>query len=928
MRTQLTAILLCLLLAMPSLAASKYFFEKKATGGLYLWSDDDSGGGANSNWSSTASPAYTATTKPANTDTVTVTVSTTCTFDADLSGFAAGVTLVLNGTMRFITDGTVTYLKLQAHWTGTGSLYVGNSDGDRIPAPAGATPEVAQIDFAGAYNITGALTNCELWGEERTPFYWIASKTDNTHVVLENGSEASWLTAGDVIAISDSTTKGVHSPATETFTVDSYSHDGTKGTIVLNAGTPLTRSVNQNSCVDAVVVLSRNIKVFNSVTKAASSSSFSTAVILSGIARGVHFDGLYTGLYGNPQYWTLVSCSVTNTTYGLVTSASSTGGFHTLTDCAAAGGSATLIRGAVHCNVTGCIVVNTSNLSSGSYGNLAECYALNVSEGLLSPADYSTIRDSICYSPKYAFVYSAAGIILIRCSAFHSDYYGLAFNLKSAILISCTTSANDSGSASGLTGKMFDCLLGDAIELVNYNSPVAFPDSYTLESINHDQQENAFESWMLGGIVTSQTASPPTGYDIWYELAAEDTTQTYPVFRQYETTVLPGTAIEVVGQIRIADGEDLSTSGLEPQLQIIDKFADPLVDSTQSPLDYDIPADVTGATTTWQDVSVIWANQGDSSRQVIVRMIAYNDGGADTVYIDTVWAVADYQDQIASIYGKLPSKAYLTGTDNSDGDVEMDEATGNYPGSVGSVAGAVASVTNPVTAGTVSDKTGYSLASPQTFDLTGDITGSLSGSVGSVTGAVGSVASGVTVTTNSDKSGYALSGAGVTAVQSGLATSSNVSTAEANIRGADSDTLKTISDALDLTFLAGSYTAPDNAGIAAIQAKTDNLPGSPAAVGSAMTLTAAYDAAKTAAPASTALSNVVWTDARAAQLDEIASLATVLTKLNQLQGGVNGKKVVSADGLTVQAYDRDGNLLVTLVRTGSGPFTWTPTWAE
>lgn len=37
-------------------------------------------------------------------------------------------------------------------------------------------------------------------------------------------------------------------------------------------------------------------------------------------------------------------------------------------------------------------------------------------------------------------------------------------------------------------------------------------------------------------------------------------------------------------------------------------------------------------------------------------------------------------------------------------------------------------------------------------------------------------------------------------------------------------------------FLSASYAAPDNAGIAAIKAKTDNLPASPAAVGSAMTL--------------------------------------------------------------------------------------------
>jgi hypothetical protein len=47
---------------------------------------------------------------------------------------------------------------------------------------------------------------------------------------------------------------------------------------------------------------------------------------------------------------------------------------------------------------------------------------------------------------------------------------------------------------------------------------------------------------------------------------------------------------------------------------------------------------------------------------------------------------------------------------------------------------------------------------------------------------------------------------------------------------------------------AVSTRAPEAAGnVAAIKAKTDNLPASPAAVGSAMVLTSAYDAAKTAA---------------------------------------------------------------------------------
>ena len=55
--------------------------------------------------------------------------------------------------------------------------------------------------------------------------------------------------------------------------------------------------------------------------------------------------------------------------------------------------------------------------------------------------------------------------------------------------------------------------------------------------------------------------------------------------------------------------------------------------------------------------------------------------------------------------------------------------------------GAVASVTSPVTVGTVNDKAGYSLAASQTF---------------STTGSVGSLAAPVTVGTNNDKAGYSL----------------------------------------------------------------------------------------------------------------------------------------------------------------------------
>jgi hypothetical protein len=78
-------------------------------------------------------------------------------------------------------------------------------------------------------------------------------------------------------------------------------------------------------------------------------------------------------------------------------------------------------------------------------------------------------------------------------------------------------------------------------------------------------------------------------------------------------------------------------------------------------------------------------------------------------------------------------------------------------------------------------------------------------------------------------------------------------------------------DAAVSTRLASSaYTAPDNAGVAAVKAKTDALPAEPAAVGSAMTLTAAYDAAKTAATQTS-----VTALGAPAQATALASLVTV-----------------------------------------------------
>lgn len=46
--------------------------------------------------------------------------------------------------------------------------------------------------------------------------------------------------------------------------------------------------------------------------------------------------------------------------------------------------------------------------------------------------------------------------------------------------------------------------------------------------------------------------------------------------------------------------------------------------------------------------------------------------------------------KIDAVHAKLPSKSKIAGTNNADGDIEMNEATGNYPGTVAGVAGDIA----------------------------------------------------------------------------------------------------------------------------------------------------------------------------------------------------------------------------------------------
>lgn len=123
-----------------------------------------------------------------------------------------------------------------------------------------------------------------------------------------------------------------------------------------------------------------------------------------------------------------------------------------------------------------------------------------------------------------------------------------------------------------------------------------------------------------------------------------------------------------------------------------------------------------------------------------------------------------------------------------------------------------------------------------------------------------------------------------------------------------------------LATAAALSTVSDN--ISAVKAKTDNLPNDPAAVGSAMTLTQAYDAAKTASqfdPSTTAVvinaeqaATMVTATGFATPSDVASAVATISELLNLVLSGMYNW-TVEANTLTI--YDNNSQAVGTYTLT-------------
>jgi hypothetical protein len=165
---------------------------------------------------------------------------------------------------------------------------------------------------------------------------------------------------------------------------------------------------------------------------------------------------------------------------------------------------------------------------------------------------------------------------------------------------------------------LYNCLFS-GVEHYGYNSLDRLAWHY-VASERHNQVAGAWKAWCRGGIVTKAANIVPTGKAYSYEHACESAT--FPVFRQLQYTMKRYEKLHYRAFVR----KELSMT-YRPRIQIIDFFADPLVDPANTALAETIMSNSTG---TWEIIDCFYINNSDMPKKVLLRTLVMNASG--TVY--------------------------------------------------------------------------------------------------------------------------------------------------------------------------------------------------------------------------------------------------------------------------------------------------------
>lgn len=525
---------------------------------------------------------------PGDGDSVVIDAGHTVVFDVDQSSFVTGVSIMVNGTLTFAADGTVTYCKL-VNLQVNGSLHIGTEEYP-IPMPSSPAQTTVTIDLAHSTAIEG--DDISVCGVERAAYRRIASKSDNTTIVLEGDGDLEWLTPGDIISISNSTIYGPGEGPPETFTVSSYSPS--TRTVVL--ASELTRDINQNGATDYVALISRPITIKDA----------DMAIITHGLEQYTMYGETITGvcfsncdrLFAYPDGATLKSATVIADSvlesYGEIPVAVA----EDVTVCGYYLPAQKAVRCISQYSEAGVAGATTGDhLSVDSVIN--NCYG-----ALASISNNFVVYNGVAQNNYgYGLIDAAASctIKMYNCVAVNNSGAGWSLskgnNCAGWLLSGCTT---DWGPIEAGFNEF-------------YTPKTAYIDIRDWQGIPGNDM-----MYVIGGYVDTITDGilPPGEGRCWRHNC---TSAAYPIYMHRRTQIAPGGTLQLNYWLR----KDVAMSWL-PRIQIISPSQDPLWVSGMEPL---AEAVMTDSVDEWESGTLSYTNASDVAMEVLVRSIAMNDGG-------------------------------------------------------------------------------------------------------------------------------------------------------------------------------------------------------------------------------------------------------------------------------------------------------------
>jgi hypothetical protein len=137
----------------------------------------------------------------------------------------------------------------------------------------------------------------------------------------------------------------------------------------------------------------------------------------------------------------------------------------------------------------------------------------------------------------------------------------------------------------------------------------------------------AFSARTVGGTVTDSVTTPPTGHTFSYLHTCE--TASAPCFKQEQYQVQPNEQVTFTVYAKLS----AITWAIDPKVEIIDTFQDPLANGTFTAL---ATATLSDTSTDWQTTTITYLNSTAVPMTVLVRATAQDEAKTMLERVDRI----------------------------------------------------------------------------------------------------------------------------------------------------------------------------------------------------------------------------------------------------------------------------------------------------